>query len=141
MVEKYKTNKSPLNKFLKKKSDEKFNTKPFVGKSCEYFVKLLKLAETANIEDLTRLKACGCNIEGNLLLTVRDFPAKILSRWYEMSRKENENNNYYALRGQNSLAAYFGVWCPPTYYIVGGVSYKDREEFLLKSTALGRALI
>jgi hypothetical protein len=137
MIERYKTNKSPLKKFLEKKS-EKSVAKPYVGKSDTYFTKLLKIAETADIEDLARLKACGCNIEGNLLLTVRDFPAVILSKYLRMKEHEDENNrmmSLYILSG--GLFWYY----TPVSYLVAGVEYKDREEFLLKSTALGRALI
>jgi hypothetical protein len=140
VIEKYRTNKSPLKKFLEKKGDEKFNTKPFVAKSDTLFVKLLKLVESADIEDLARLKACGCNIEGNLLLTVRDFPAKVISRWVEMSKQEKENNSYNARGGLRIYSS--SVWHYETpHYLVAGVQYKSHEDFLMKSTALGRALL
>jgi hypothetical protein len=158
--EKYKTNKSSLNKFLEKK--EQAPAKRYFADSSRInkgrFDELrniaLKAHKDGDIETLARLEAVNCVIENGHLLLIKSneewSASRALEQFYDLQEKDKYDNMW---RGQ----MFNSYWQASIYgsgniltgssliqdekWTVAGKTYATKTEFLLSRTELGRALL
>lgn len=137
----YKTNKSELSKFLEKKQkhvvDLKGNIR-FADKSCIHIVHLQKIAESATEEEKARLEAAGCILEGNRVIFLKFTSLECRMRYNNLLKQDTQHNFW---SGQNYSGGYWFYSIKTEGYSVGGKVYKDKTEFLLSRSELGRELL
>jgi hypothetical protein len=163
--EKYRTNKSTLNKFLEKKQDLGGQVWfAAMRLNATRLKELTAAADTAHktqdFETLARLEAAGCAINEGVLLHLNSSEEFAANRAYELFTILTDNDNHSNMyRGMfyrqywsgSMLGGGYGGTVSSSYvsgtliederYTVAGKTYSSKTEFLLSRTELGRALL
>jgi hypothetical protein len=134
----YKTNKSSLDKFLEKREVpvcKDLIGKPVVGTYTYYCAKVYRLLKHDESEETkARLEAAGFTLNKESIVGIKGNPIeawKSYERLVDLDKVKNDPSVWYFSFSSSSMRGYF----------VAGVRYKDKTEFMLSRTELGKALL